>query len=378
MNPTVSHWQLPPSESVATKQSPEFPTETDVVVIGSGITGCSVAKQLLENDPSIRVTVLEARNICSGATGRNGGHIKALPEHTYEDCLPVYGKEKTQEIIDFTFGNVEALIKLGSELPADLQRSSEVRRVETLNLFTTEETFADLTSTIRAFDEANLNVSRRGRLIQPEELREKYGVANATGGYVSSAGAAWPYRLITGLFTGLLQQHPKRLNIEAQTPVQNVEATGNNQYLVHTPRGSIRTKTVVHSTNGHAAHLLPGLRGPLFPVRGQMTAQTPTKVAEQHRGKRSWSIAYDAGFDYITQSRETGEMFIGGGLAQSFEHGLSELGNVDDSSNSVLAFAHLGGALNATFGLDEKTAMSAGVKATWTGVMGFTSDGLPL
>jgi glycine/D-amino acid oxidase-like deaminating enzyme len=109
-----------------------------------------------------------------------------------------------------------------------------------------------------------------------------------------------------------------------------------------------------------------------------MTTQRPTKVSEKYQGTRSWSLTYQHGFDYIIQSPSNNEIFAGGGLRQAYGRGLGEIGNTDDSVNSVLPLAHLGGAMNAVFGIGEDTAMSAGVKAAWTGVMGFTSDGLPL
>ena len=109
-----------------------------------------------------------------------------------------------------------------------------------------------------------------------------------------------------------------------------------------------------------------------------MTTQTPTVISEKCAGKKSWSLTYDNGFDYVIQSPSSNEIFAGGGLAQAYDRGLDELGNTDDSVNSVLALAHLGGAMNAVFGIEKETAMSSGVKAAWTGVMGFTSDGLPL
>ena len=73
-SPTPSYWQIPPHR-LASYRSP-FPATADVVVIGSGITGTSVAKTLFEHAPSIKLVMLEARTLCSGATGRNGGHIK--------------------------------------------------------------------------------------------------------------------------------------------------------------------------------------------------------------------------------------------------------------------------------------------------------------
>lgn len=167
--------------------------------------------------------------------------------------------------------------------------------------------------------------------------------------------------------------------MHAQTPVQSIEFASDDKYRITTPRGVVYAKTVIHATNSHAGHLLPGLRGALFPVRGQMSTQVPSKsFGNKYDGKKSWSIHYNAGFDYTTQSGESGEIFHGGGLAQSIQRGLGELGNTRDDLNSVQAVAHLGGALNATFGIEDEQKMSAGMKATWTGVMGFTSDGLPL
>lgn len=46
-----------------------LPSERDYGIIGSDITGLSVAKALLERHPTATVTVLEARTLCSGRHG---------------------------------------------------------------------------------------------------------------------------------------------------------------------------------------------------------------------------------------------------------------------------------------------------------------------
>jgi len=109
-----------------------------------------------------------------------------------------------------------------------------------------------------------------------------------------------------------------------------------------------------------------------------MTAQRPSEKFGIQGADRSWSIHYGTGFDYITQSGQTGEIFLGGGLGQAYQHGLHELGNTRDDINSPLALAHLSGILNATWGEEDRESASTEVLAAWTGVMGFTSDGLPL
>ncbi|MBM4049437.1 MAG: FAD-binding oxidoreductase, partial [Planctomycetes bacterium] len=53
-----------------------LPKEADVVVVGGGICGCSTAYHLAKAGK--RVALLEARNIASGASGRNGGQVIQL------------------------------------------------------------------------------------------------------------------------------------------------------------------------------------------------------------------------------------------------------------------------------------------------------------
>ena len=69
-DPTLSYWTLPPVNLPA-RNNAALPAYSDVVIIGSGITGVSCARTLLKKGPpGLRVLVLEARDVCSGATGR--------------------------------------------------------------------------------------------------------------------------------------------------------------------------------------------------------------------------------------------------------------------------------------------------------------------
>ncbi|WPH04749.1 FAD dependent oxidoreductase [Acrodontium crateriforme] len=375
-NPTESYWQQPPLQSVAQLQSPALPKSTDVVIIGSGITGCSVAHQLLQ-DPSIKVTILEARDTTSGATGRNGGHIKAIPEHAHEDLRPFLSLKETKEVMHFALDNVQALLQLAETLSPQLKVYSEVRAVESLELFTNIEAFEHFKKVVSEFEREDATLRGRGKFVPAESVSKAYGFTHAAGGYLHPAGAAWPYRLITGLLDDMLRKNKSRFTLEAQTPVLSINSLSNGTYEVKTPRGSIVTKYIVHATNGHSGHLNPGIRGALFPVRGQMTAQIPTeRFGTTQGGKRSWGIHYGIGYDYMTASGKSGEIFLGGGLAQAEERGVGEIGNVNDDTNSPLALAHLGGILNSVSGIG-KNAVQSHIKAAWTGVMGFTGDALP-
>jgi cysteine synthase len=70
-NPTQSYWHKEPSQKLlGHRTTEELPRSTDVVIVGSGITGAFAAHFLKEQKPDLNVVMLEAREACWGATGR--------------------------------------------------------------------------------------------------------------------------------------------------------------------------------------------------------------------------------------------------------------------------------------------------------------------
>lgn len=67
-NLTEAYWQNMP-HFLSKTQSPILLIISDIAIIGSRITGTSVANLLLERRLDTHITILEARTLCSGATG---------------------------------------------------------------------------------------------------------------------------------------------------------------------------------------------------------------------------------------------------------------------------------------------------------------------
>ena len=83
-NPTTSYWQIPFSKLQKHRTTPDLPVEAEYVVIGGGISGSCLAYQILDKNPGAKVLLLEARDACSGASGRNGEprmNISLLSRH---------------------------------------------------------------------------------------------------------------------------------------------------------------------------------------------------------------------------------------------------------------------------------------------------------
>jgi hypothetical protein len=64
------------------RTTPDLPKESDIVIIGAGYAAAAVVTHLLQDKirtkSSPSILVLEARQLCSGATGRNGVSITSF------------------------------------------------------------------------------------------------------------------------------------------------------------------------------------------------------------------------------------------------------------------------------------------------------------
>jgi hypothetical protein len=70
-NSSKSFWHSEPDEFlIGHKTTPDLPQDADVVIVGCGITGANAARYLAESGSGLKIVVLEAREVCWGATGR--------------------------------------------------------------------------------------------------------------------------------------------------------------------------------------------------------------------------------------------------------------------------------------------------------------------
>lgn len=147
-NPTSSYWQTPP-HPLSDTQSPSLPPQTDVVIIGSGITGLSVLLTLLDDHPDLNITVLEARSLCSGATGRNGGQLAANAGEEYLHLVEEFGREGAGEVVRFTFENLRRMRELVRRFAVE---ESEVEEVVKVRVFLEDDGFERFKGSVEALE----------------------------------------------------------------------------------------------------------------------------------------------------------------------------------------------------------------------------------
>lgn len=168
----MSAWQVPEHPTVAAVQSPQLPSLTDFAVIGSGITGCSVTKTLLEHQlaAGCHVTVFEARTLVSGATGRNGGHLVTASGHTYGPLAAEHGVEAAKQITRFSIMNIDHVMKMVRQMDKELQDECQIRDVRKVMAVRDEETWAAAKKSVLDFQKAVPEYSNYHRIVSRSDV----------------------------------------------------------------------------------------------------------------------------------------------------------------------------------------------------------------
>ncbi|EHK96560.1 putative Gamma-glutamylputrescine oxidoreductase [Glarea lozoyensis 74030] len=101
------------------RTTPSLPQTCDILIIGGGYAGIAAAYHLLASPeakakfasgaPKPNVVLLEARGACSGATGRNGGHLRPSVHTRLPMLIEEFGLEKAVELCEFEDAHVSAI-----------------------------------------------------------------------------------------------------------------------------------------------------------------------------------------------------------------------------------------------------------------------------
>lgn len=110
VDPIPTVWTAQPHHLDTHQSTPELPAKCDILIIGSGFAGVSTAYHILKNTKSQpSVVLVDARNHSSGATGRNGGHIKPDTYYNTPKYERLYGTEQASRLQKFESSQVLAV-----------------------------------------------------------------------------------------------------------------------------------------------------------------------------------------------------------------------------------------------------------------------------
>jgi gamma-glutamylputrescine oxidase len=299
----------------------------DVVVVGAGITGCSVALTLAR--AGLRVRVHDGREIAGGASGRNGGFALRGGAAPYDVIAASAGRNRAFELWRATESALDRLEALAGDA---------FRRVGSLRLAVDTDERDELRIEFDLLDEDGFAAEWVDTFDAPLDGRYAGGIRHVPDGVLQPARLV---RRLAGLADEAGAEFCEFTRVES---VADADAPA-----------------VVVATDGYPSGLLGELEGLIVPTRGQVIATEPIEerwFEVPHYGRH--------GFDYWHQTPD-GRIVAGGFRDQSLE---SEFTAVEETTPVVQA------ALEAF--VADLAGRPLRVDYRWAGIFGLVLDFLPV
>jgi dimethylglycine dehydrogenase len=231
-----------------------IPAEAEVVIVGGGIAGCSVAYHLTRLGCT-DVVLLEAADLASGSTWHAAGLCTQF--------APSYNLMKLLRTSLDLYGSLEE--ETGQAV--DLHRCGSVRLAATRDRIDEFEQ--------RASVAALLDIPVE--IVGPEQLRELFPLVDTDGvlaaAYLPTDGHVDPTSVTQALVAGALA---RGAGVFRSAPVRTVSYERGG-WTVTTPKGSIRTKTVVNAAGQWARQVgrLADAELPIVPLQHHYVVTEP-------------------------------------------------------------------------------------------------------
>jgi glycine/D-amino acid oxidase-like deaminating enzyme len=308
---------------------------TDVVVVGGGIAGLSVAYALARE--GARPVVLERDGIAEAASGRNAGFILTGVVENFVAACRRYGPVVSQRVWRVTVTNrvlLGAIVRRHG-IECDLAWNGSVQ------LAGDEDEWAEIRDSARELVAHGVRVS-----LDPATRSAVY----------EEDGEMHPVRFVRGLADAAEMLGAR---IHEGTTVTEVSAD-----RTVTTAGTVRAGAVVVCTNAYSSHLLPDVR--VTPVRGQMLATAPLILPGGPVAARVFPrpVYAHRGYRYWRQTRD-GRVLVGGWRDTAMDVEVGEEARPTDAIQRRLD----------SFLAEHR--INAPVTHRWAGIMGFSHDHLP-
>jgi len=322
--------------------------EADVLILGAGVCGAGAALRLA--GAGLRVRWLDAGAVAGGATGRNAGFILQGNVERYDRAVSLLGRDRARAIHSFTLDNHRRM----AEVIAAHGISCAYRQAGSLQL-ASSPTEADELVRSAALLEAD---GFPAALLRGADLPAVYREAGfEVAVHMPMDGELDPAAFVRGAAAAAVAAG---VQLHEHSPALSLEERG-GEVEVCTPGGTVRAQLALVCANAWTSTLLPALRDRVTPVRGQMLATAPApRIFDL-------PVYADHGYDYWRQTPD-GRLVLGGW--RNLDPG-AEVGLEDRLHDQIHAK------------MDSFVARFPGlgrpaVTHRWSGIMGFSQDGLPI
>jgi glycine/D-amino acid oxidase-like deaminating enzyme len=331
--------------------SDELPATSDVVVVGGGMLGCWTAYWLAKS--GLKPTLIERSAISWGATGRNGGLLRAGLAEGYAAAVERIGEEDARAIWEISLAGRN----LAHEVIGEEEIDCHYKVVGSIHLWLDEATMGRAIGRKTPEGDQAIALDRDGLR---EHILTPLGPDVVGGMYFPDGARLHSSRYLAGI-AGAARRHGARLCL---AEVRGLAADGDDT-LIETNLGTVRANAVVVAVNAWSDELIPSLSGVIAPVRGQVLSYAPLPPTF----RTSVGVSATPTGEYWQQTAD-GSIVLGGFRAEATGQ--------DVGVREMVPTAEVQEPLATLFPRLFPQLDGLRVEQRWAGLMAFTRDYLPV
>ena len=237
--------------------------EVDICIIGAGLTGVSAALNLVNKGYSI--AILEANNVGSGASGRNGGQLGIGMRKDQFFLEKKFGLELAKEFWNLGLESVKDVTDLISKYKIECALKPGIMHVgnnkNDYKYFLNEIDHMDKIYNYTGyeyFDKKNIKNQVNSNLYYSGMLTKDSYHLN-------------PLKLLNGLVSEIIK---KGVKVFENTPVEKINDKGKTVEIL-TMSKKINASKVIVACNGYLDNLLGSVRNNFMPINNYVIATEP-------------------------------------------------------------------------------------------------------
>ena len=236
--------------------------DVDVAIVGAGYTGLWTAYYLHEQDPALRIAIVEREIAGFGASGRNGGWCSALFPPASVAIARRHGRDAAVAMRKAMHGAVAEVGRVADAEGLDVHYA----RGGTIQLARNRAQLTRARELVEDEERSTGNVEGLELLSKEEAEAHARGTRVLGGTYTPHCAAVHPLRLVRGL--------ADRVEARGVSIYERTAAAEVRPREVVTAGGTVRADVVVRATEGYTASLR-GDRRRLVPLYSLMIATEP-------------------------------------------------------------------------------------------------------
>lgn len=276
-----SLWEATAGSRTSWPQLEDPALETDVAIVGAGITGLSAALHLAQR--GVNTVVLDAQSPGWGASGRNGGHVLPGLKEDPDAIERIHGA-----------GLGARMVRLAGHAPDELFALIERHGIACDPVRGGWVQPAHSPQTLAVSAERVRQWQRRGAPVEslsPQQLADLLGTDAYIGGAIDRrAGSVHPLKLSLGLAAVVARLGGK---IHGHSPITSIARTPAGGFRIAAGRGAVLSRQVLVCTNGYTPPAAGNLRRSVIPVCSIAVATQPVAPELRARVLRNGEVVSD-------------------------------------------------------------------------------------